>query len=41
VDPGCPGRESAAFRDGYECFQLSNVHNPPRINVDYYVDKIF
>src|SRR5258706_578233 len=28
VDPGCSGRESAAFRNGYECFQLSNVHNP-------------
>src|SRR5258708_3631603 len=28
VDPGCPGRESATFRDRYECFQLSDVHNP-------------
>ncbi len=41
VDPCCPGRESATFRNGDECFQLSDVHNPARINVDYYVDKIF
>jgi len=34
-------RESSALRDRYECLQLSDVHILPRINVDYYVDKIF
>src|SRR5258707_2965816 len=41
VDAYGPRRESSALRDRYKCLQLSDVHILPRINVDYYVDKIF